>query len=182
VDVGQHETFEGGRLLMGERLWDCMRAVDWLVSQAQVDASRIGRAGLSLGGEMAMWLGAMDTRITAECSAGFLTTMDQMEQKHCMCWKFDGLRDLVDYADIYAMTAPRALQCQNGLQEGETQFYVPLARQALGEIKPAYRDLGAAEQLSLHVHSGPPEVDLPALLAFFDQAFNQTRPDSTLTS
>lgn len=129
-----------------------------------------------------MWLGAMDRRIAAECSAGFLTTMDQMEQNHCLCWKFDGLRELVDYADIYAMTAPRALQCQNGLQEGETQFHVPLARRALAEIEPAYRDLGAADQVSLHVHPGAHEVDLPALLAFFDQAFNHTRPDSTLTS
>jgi len=39
-------------------------------------------------------LGAMDERIAAEVSAGFLTTMDQMEHNHCLCWKFDGLREL----------------------------------------------------------------------------------------
>lgn len=169
VDVGQHDVYEEGRLLMGERLWDCVRAVDWLVAQPWIDDSRIGCAGLSLGGEMAMWLGAMDTRICAQVSAGFLTTMDQMEQNHCLCWKFDGLRDLVDYADIYALTAPRALQCQNGLQEGPTQFDVALARQALTEIEPTYADLGAAEAVSLHVHDGGHEIDLPALLAFFDR-------------
>ena len=115
-----------------------------------------------------MWLGAMDTRITAEVSAGFLTTMDQMEQNHCMCWKFGGLRQLVDYADIYALTAPRALQCQNGEQESETQFFVPLARRAMTEIEPAYRDLRATDRLSLHVHPGAHEIDLTALLEFFD--------------
>jgi hypothetical protein len=169
VDVGQHEVFEEGRILMGERLWDLMRCVESLAALPQVDAAHLGCAGLSLGGEMAMWLGALDERIAAEVSAGFLTTMDQMEQNHCMCWKFDGLRKLVDYADIYSLTAPRPLMCQNGLQEGETQFYVPLARQALEEIEPIYRDLDSPGQLSLHVHDGGHEIDLLPLLSFFDR-------------
>lgn len=141
ADIGQHEVYEPGRLLMGERLWDLMRCVDYLEAMPKVDSRHIGCAGLSLGGEMAMWLGAMDERIVAEFSSGFLTTMDQMESKHCMCWKFDGLRELVDFADLYALTAPRALMCQNGLQEQDTHFQVPLARQALSEIEPAYDDL-----------------------------------------
>lgn len=169
VDVGQHEVYEAGRLLMGERLWDCVRAVDLLAAHPRVDAGRLGCAGLSLGGEMAMWLGALDERIGVEVSAGFLTTMDQMEANHCMCWKFAGLRELVDYADLYALTAPRALMCQNGEQEGETQFHVPLARQALTEIEPIYTDLGHPERLQLHVHDGGHEIDLPALLGFFDR-------------
>ena len=167
VDVGQHQVYEEGRLLMGERLWDCVRCVDLLASLPQVDAARIGCAGLSLGGEMAMWLGAMDERIAAEVSSGFLTTMDQMEHNHCMCWKFDGLRDLVDYADLYALTAPRALQCQNGLQEGPTMFHVLLARQVLAEVEPAWRVLGRPDAVGLQVHAGGHVIDLPALLGFF---------------
>ncbi len=167
VDVGQHEVFEAGRSLMGERLWDLRRCVDLLVGYPRVDSTRIGCAGLSLGGEMAMWLGAMDERVAVQVSAGFLTTMDQMEKNHCMCWKFEGLRELVDYADLYAMMAPRPLMCQNGLEEGETQFWVPLARQALEEIEPAYQDAGTADRLCLHVHLGGHEVDLPALVDFF---------------
>lgn len=169
VDVGQHEVYEHGGTLMGERLWDCRRAVDWLVANPRVDADRIGCAGLSLGGEMTMWLGAMDPRIAATVSAGFLTTMDQMEQNHCMCWKFSGLRELVDFADVYALMAPRALQCQNGQQEADTQFCVPLARQALAELEPAYRDQDAEGDASLLVHPGGHEIDLPGLLAFFDR-------------
>ena len=101
--------------------------------------------------------------------AGFLTVMDQMEDNHCMCWKFEGLRELVDYADIYALTAPRPLMCQNGLQEDDTQFYVPLAREALEEIALIYRDLEHPGHLLLHVHEGGHEIDLPALLSFFDR-------------
>ena len=115
TDVGQHEVYEAGRTLMGERLWDLMRCVRFLTTRPEVDASRLGCAGLSLGGEMALWLGAMDPRIAAVVSAGFLTRMDNMEQGHCMCWKFPGLREnFRDWSDIYMLIAPRPLQCQKG--------------------------------------------------------------------
>ena len=176
VDVGQHEICEPGRTLIGERLWDLMRAVDLVASQSGVDSGRIGCAGLSLGGEMSMWLAAMDTRIAACVSSGFLTVMDQMERDHCMCWKIDGLRELVDFADIFALVAPRPLQCQNGLKEPATQFIVPLAREALREIRPIYADLGAPGNVALDVHDGAHEIDLPALLAFFEEKLAAGRP------
>ena len=167
--VSQHKIYEEGRLLMGERLWDVIRCVDYLESLTEVDKERIGCAGLSLGGEMAMWLGGMDKRIQATVSAGFLTTMDQMEHGHCMCWKFPGLRPLVDYADIYSLVAPRALQCQNGMKEPAKDFYVPRAREALKEIGVIYWDYQRPENLALDVHNGAHEIDLPALLSFFDK-------------
>jgi hypothetical protein len=165
-DVGQHEVYEEGRTLMGERLWDAMRCVDYLESLAEVDPGRIGCGGLSLGGEMAMWLAAMDTRIRASVSAGFLTVMDQMERNHCMCWKFDGLRELVDFPDIYAMTAPRALQCQNGRLEPTSQFNIVLARYAFEQVRPAYLDFNRPENLELDIHGGAHVVDVPALVKF----------------
>ncbi|MHC4228723.1 MAG: alpha/beta hydrolase family protein, partial [Planctomycetota bacterium] len=35
--VSQHKVYEKGRLLMGERLWDLIRCVDYLESMPQVD-------------------------------------------------------------------------------------------------------------------------------------------------
>lgn len=169
VDVGQHSVYERGKTLMGERLWDLMRCVDYLQTLPEVDRTRIGCAGLSLGGEMAMWLGAMDPRIAATLSSGFLTVMDQMEQNHCTCWKFDGLRELADFADIYSLIAPRPLQCQNGEKERATMFTVPLAIRALEEIRPIYSDLGKPDNVELRVHAGGHEMDSPALLAFLNR-------------
>ena len=173
--VSQHKVYEEGWLLMGERLWDLIRCVDYLQSMPEVDSRRIGCAGLSLGGEMAMWLGAMDERIVATVSSGFLTTMDHMEQNHCMCWKFDGLRELVDFADIYSLNAPRPLQCQNGLLEQSSQFYVPLARQAMEEIRIIYKDLGRPENVILDVHEEGHVIDLPGLIYFFEKRLYQNR-------
>lgn len=173
--VSQHKVYEEGRLLMGERLWDVIRCVDYVESMPQVDRARIGCAGLSLGGEMAMWLGAMDERIATTVSSGFLTTMDQMEQNHCMCWKFKGLRELVDYADIYSLIAPRPLQCQNGIMEPPTQFHVPLARQAMEEIRTIYRDLDKPENVVLDVHEAGHAIDLPGLFYFVEKHLYRNR-------
>ncbi len=169
IDVGQHEVYEKNRILMGERLWDLMRCVDYLESLPQIDRSGIGCGGLSLGGEMAMWLGAMDTRISATVSSGFLTIMDQLEQNHCMCWKFPGLRELVDFADIYSLTAPRPLLCQNGLKEPSSQFPVTLAREALREIEVIYADLDRPDNVALIAHEGGHVIDIPNLLMFFEK-------------
>ena len=166
TDVGQHEVQGEGRTLMGERLWDLIRVVDLAASRPEVDPRRIGCGGLSLGGEMSMWLGAMDERIAATVSSGFLTTMDQMEQNHCTCWKFPGLRELVDYADIYSLIAPRPLMCQNGLQEPSDQFFVPLAQEAMEEIRVIYDDFGQSDCALLDVHPGCHEIHLPTVLAF----------------
>ena len=172
--VSQHEVYEKGMLLMGERLFDIIRCVDFLESLKEVDPDRIGCAGLSLGGEMTMWLGAMDTRIKATISSGFLTNMDHMEQNHCMCWKFPGLRTRVDFADIYGLIAPRALQCQNGIQEPPSQFYVPLAKKVLDEIKPVYYVYGEPDHLELVVHAGGHEVEIPSLQRFFKRHLGGT--------
>ena len=40
VDVGQHKVYEAGRLLMGERLWDLWRCVDYITSLPSVDATK----------------------------------------------------------------------------------------------------------------------------------------------
>jgi len=169
VDVGQHDVYEPNRTLMGERLWDLMRCIDYLESLPIVDKFRIGCAGLSLGGEMAMWLGAMDERIEVTVSAGFLTNMDQMEHNHCMCWKFNGLRELVDFSDIYSLIAPRYLQCQNGLKEPPKAFTPKLAKEALKEIKIIYMDYKKGDNVELVIHEGGHEIALSELLTFFNE-------------
>lgn len=167
--VSQHNIYEKERTLMGERLWDLMRCVDYLESLKEVDKKNIGCAGLSLGGEMAMWLGAMDTRIKATFSSGFLTLMDQMETGHCLCWKFPGLRELADFADIYSLIAPRYLACQNGLKEPPTDFTVPLAQKALKEIRLIYSDYKTPDKVSLLIHAEGHVVDVSGMIPFFSR-------------
>lgn len=167
VDLSRHETLDSNTTLMGERLLDACRAVDFLLSLPEVNRNRIGCAGLSLGGEMAMWLGAMDERIQAVCAMGFLTWMNQMERNHCMCWKVDGLREVCDFPDIYALIAPRPLLLQLGEKEPLEQFNIIQGQSAFRELRRAWDIAGQAQNVALRIHPGEHEVDLPSLLSFF---------------
>jgi dienelactone hydrolase len=170
TDVGQHNVYEKGRTLMGERLWDVLRCADYIAGLQEVDAERMGCAGLSLGGEMAMWLGAMDPRMKVTVSSGFLTTMANMRQGHCPCWEFSGLADNFDFSDIYSLTAPRFLLCQNGQKEGAPGgFPVKIAQQVLAEIQKAYAVYGCKNHADLDVHPGGHIFVTPTGLGFIEK-------------
>jgi predicted dienelactone hydrolase len=170
TDVGQHSVQDGQRTLMGERLWDLIRVVDLAAAQPEVDPQRIGCGGLSLGGEMAMWLAALDTRVAATVSSGFLTTMDNMRQGHCMCWDFPGLQRRFEFADIYSLIAPRPLQCQNGkLERLPGGFPIDLAEKAMVDISKAYQVAGARDAVQLVIHEEGHVFDVPSAMKFFDR-------------
>jgi len=170
TDVGQHEVYEKGRTLMGERLWDVMRCVTCLTTRPEVDAKRIGCAGLSLGGEMAMWLGAMDTRLAATVSSGFLTTVANMRRGHCPCWEFPHLTENFDFADVYSLIAPRPLCCQNGRKErAGGGFPVAVAQKAMSQIQACYAVFGRSDSARLVVHDEGHVIDLTSCLAFLDK-------------
>jgi hypothetical protein len=153
TDVGQHEVYEKDRTLMGERLWDVLRCADYLTTLDNVDADRMGCAGLSLGGEMAMWLGAMDPRMKVTVSSGFLTTVKNLRNQHCQCWDFPGFTENFDFCDIYSLTAPRSLLCQIGAKEtAPGGFPPPLAYEAMANIQRAYAIESQGHRARLDVH------------------------------
>jgi len=107
--------------------------------KAEVSAKRLGVVGLSLGGETAMYVGALDKRIQITVSSGFLTTMATMRNgRHCGCWWIEGLELLFDYSDIFCLVAPRTLVCENGIFDS-TGFPIEVSRLAFERIVPAYR-------------------------------------------
>jgi hypothetical protein len=171
TDVGQHEVYEQGRTLMGERLWDVLRCADYVALLPQVDAEWMGCAGLSLGGEMAMWLGAMDERMKATVSSGFLTTMEGIDNDSCcLCWKFPGLTENFQFCDIYSLVAPRALLCQNGEKErAPGGFPVDVARPEMKKIQAAYAVFDARDRAVLDVHPGGHVYVVPSARAFIEK-------------
>ena len=104
--------------------------------------------------------------MAATSSCGFLTLMDQMERNHCLCWKEDALRELVDFPDVYALIAPRTLQCQLGEREPRDQFPPLLGHVAFGDVVRCYELFGVPDRAQLAVHPGAHEVDRDRMLAF----------------
>ena len=155
-DVGQHELQHTNWSLMGERTLDALRCLDYLVTLPEVDPERLAVAGLSLGGETTMYVAALDERIKASCSSGWLSTVANLKNGHCSCFNFPGLEETFDFSDIFACVAPRSLVCEQGeLERAPGGFPVTIGRQALAEIRAAYRVFGAESNVTLTVHPGP---------------------------
>ena len=106
---------------MGKMLYDHMRAVDYLCSLAEVDSSRIGVIGHSLGGYNAFFHQAFDQRVKAAVSScGFVSMGSSMYPFRFARdeWfvHFPILRDYLragvvpcDMHEVMALCAPRPL-------------------------------------------------------------------------
>ena len=122
----------------------------------EVDPGRLAVAGLSLGGETTMYVAALDERLRLACSSGWLTTVANMKNGHCPCFNFPGLEATFDFADIFSCVAPRTLVCElGGKERAPGGFPVAIGRQALDEVRAAYRVFDAESNLTLTVHPGP---------------------------
>jgi Abhydrolase family len=153
-DIGQHELQHTNWSLMGERTWDALRCLDYLETRPEVDPRRLTVAGLSLGGETTMYVAALDERVKAACSSGWLTTVANLKNGHCPCWNFPGLEQHFEFADVFACVAPRPLVCEVGEKErAPGGFPVPVARGAFEEIRAAYRVFDAEQNVKLTVHA-----------------------------
>ena len=155
-DIGQHTLQHTNWALMGERTWDALRCLDYVITLPEVDPERLAVAGLSLGGETTMYVAALDERLKLACSSGWLTTIANMKNGHCVCYNFPGLEENFEFADIFACVAPRLLVCELGKQEkAPAGFPVPIGQQAFEQLRAAYRVFNAESNLTLTIHPGP---------------------------
>jgi acetyl esterase/lipase len=101
-----------GQVLWGMMVYDSIRAVDYLVSRAEVDASRVATLGLSMGSTMAWWLAALDPRIKVTVDICCLTDFHSLiESKgldgHGIYYYVPRLLKHFSTSDINALIAPR---------------------------------------------------------------------------
>jgi pimeloyl-ACP methyl ester carboxylesterase len=111
-----------GRVLWGMMVYDSLRAVDWLVSRQDVDPSRIGTVGMSMGSTMAWWLAALDDRVKVTVDICCLTDFHTLVEKkglsgHGVYYYVPGLLKHFTTSQINALIAPRAHLGLAGLQD-----------------------------------------------------------------
>jgi len=78
-----HSLLGVGSILLGRntamfRIWDGMRAIDYLQSRPEVDPQRIGCTGISGGGTLTSYLMALDERIFVAAPGCYLTSMRRL--------------------------------------------------------------------------------------------------------
>ncbi|HZP81797.1 MAG TPA: alpha/beta hydrolase family protein [Chthonomonadaceae bacterium] len=149
-----------GGALFGLDMLASSRGIDVLAQSERIDAGRIGMYGLSQGGESALFLPALDTRIRASVSSAYfnsrtrkligphraLTYLDSTEEDKF----FPDVIRLFSDADIVSLIAPRAFAVEAGLQDSSVDFEGAQAEFEKARIH--YAKLGLLDRIGFLPH------------------------------
>lgn len=143
-----------GRTLIGERVYDVDRAIDYLALRGDADMSKIGVMGNSGGGTISLFSAALLPRIAfAMPSCYFCTFQDSiMSLYHCADNYIPGLLKYAEMSDIMGLFAPKPLVIVAG-QEDDI-FPIDGTRRAFGELQQIYDAFSARDRCHLVVGTG----------------------------
>jgi predicted esterase len=140
-----------------------MRTVDYLVSRPEVDSSRIGCLGISMGGYRATYLMALDERVKAGCIVGFMSTILPMLKAHIDTHSWvhflPGLHQYLDLPDVASLAMPRALMVQQCSQD--RLFTLDGMRESVSQIQAAYEKSGYRSAFAAKFYDAPHQFTLP---------------------
>jgi len=148
------ESLHKLHLWMGRTLWgmfvrDDQIALDYLCGRPEVDKSRIGATGMSMGSTRAWWLAALDERVAATVGVACLTRYQnliahgQLRQHGVYYFNF-GMLKTCDTEGVIALIAPRPYLALTGdLDAGSPADGIRVIEE---KAKGAYRALGADDR------------------------------------
>jgi dienelactone hydrolase len=176
--TGEHDQAGRPMLLFGSqfeqyRVWDGIRAVDYLLSRPEIDSERIGCTGQSGGGTMTMWLVALEPRIKAAAASDGQNenlagpsyappgAVDDAEQNIA-----GSLPEGIDRGDLFLAFAPKPLlimysRTDSGLTYSPT--YAEGTKEIYNEALAGYKLMGATDKVKVF---GSP---LPHAYDFFNR-------------
>ena len=162
--------FLSGATWTGIMAWEDRRAVDYLVTRADVDASRLGCGGLSGGGLRTIYLAALDDRIRCAVCSGFMSTAREMlsekVRRHTWMFQVPHLSALLDLPDVASLHGPLPLMVQ--CDRDDPLWTLEGQERACSRIAACYDKMGARESFSGQFYPGPHKFDLPMQKDAFD--------------
>jgi pimeloyl-ACP methyl ester carboxylesterase len=179
---GEHAVLGNPLYLLGTnlaryRIWDGIRAIDYLAALPEVDAERIGCVGNSGGGTLTAYISALDPRVKAAAIGCYITTLPRrMGNRIQADPDADPEQDLfgfvgegIDHAGLLALRVPRPTL----LATAQFDFFpIEGARESFAEAKKLYQVAGAAERVAMVEAAEKHGLSLPlrqAIYAFFDR-------------
>jgi dienelactone hydrolase len=159
----KREDYASGTM---KAIWNNMRAIDLLESLTEVDKSRIGAIGHSLGGHNTLFTAAFDERIkVAVTSCGFCSfhkyyggnlkgwTSDRYMPRIASEYGNDPKKMPFDFTDVLTAIAPRAVFVMAPTRD--SNFDVEGVKDVMKVVTPVYEQLKASDKLkAVHPDAG----------------------------
>lgn len=134
------------------RVWDGIRAMDYLCSRPEIDTSRIGITGNSGGGTMTTLLSAVDARYAAAAPGCYITSFLRNVENELPAdgeQMYPGFAaDGGEMADLLIAAAPRPLTI---LAQSLDQFDPRGTKESFAEVRKIYELLGSEDNARLFV-------------------------------
>jgi hypothetical protein len=123
---GEEDAFKlmlwRGQTLWGMMMFDEFRALSYLASRPEVNASRLGAFGMSMGATKAWWLAALDPRVKTTIDVCCLTDYESLIEAHGLSghgvyYYVPSLLKQFDTAQINELIVPRPHLSVNGRKD-----------------------------------------------------------------
>ena len=143
-----------GRTLIGERVYDVDRGIDYLAKRKDVRMSTLGLMGLSGGGTITTFGSAVLPRIKMSMPAGYFCAFKDsiMAMPHCGCNYVPGLLTVAEMADVLGLFAPKPVVVVTG--KDDPIFPIRGTRSEFRRLQGIYKAAGAADKCTLVVGDG----------------------------
>ena len=143
-----------GRTLIGERVFDVDRGIDYLATRDDVRMDRIGVMGNSGGGTISTFSAAVLDRLSFCMPSCYFCTFQHsiMAMPHCPCNFVPGLLLTAEMADVLGLFAPRPVV----VVAGKVDPIFPLAatKKEFARLKTIYKAAGAPNACKMVVGGG----------------------------
>lgn len=152
--------------VLGLRVWDAMRILDFVESLDIADHHRIATMGISGGGMVAFFLTALDCRVKASVISGYFCNWRHsiLAMKHCLCNYVPGIMSIGELSDFAGLIAPRYCMIEHGVRDNS--FPIDAVRYSTDRAKRAWKVLGKESDLELCEFEGRHRIDGARALEF----------------
>ena len=122
-----------GQTMIGWRVWDAIRSIDYLATRPEVEADRLAVMGISGGGATSFFTAALDHRMKAAVVSGYFCTFRDsiFSIQHCIDNYIPGILRYAEMYDVAGLIAPRSLFVETGTDD--RIFPVEATRYAVGK-------------------------------------------------
>ncbi len=140
-----------GQTMLGWRVWDVMRTIDYIATRADLDAGRIGCMGISGGGTVTVFAAALEPRLRVALVSGYLNTFRDSvgSLSHCIDNYVPGILNWAEMHDVAGLIAPRPLFVESG--EKDNIFPIAASIESFARVRDVYRAFGAESRIEHEV-------------------------------
>ena len=147
-------AFLFGQTMVGWRVYDVMRAIDYLHTRKEVDPKRIATMGISGGGTISFFSAALEPRIKVAVVSGYFNTFKDsiMSISHCIDNYVPNVLNVAEMSDIAGLIAPRAMFVESGTRDNI--FPIEATKSSFTRAQKIYGVFSALDKIGLEVFEG----------------------------